>query len=414
MLHLKKEQCKWYYVIVDVLLDSTLIGSQKNLLMSSDGYTWIEGSSPDVWHLSGAIKNESQRCWDTVLKLSLVSSSSIPTPPLPYLKMMTHIAPDSSPPWSMVLPPSKYKMFFNDIVKYVQSHLDVSTTYYEDAWVPGNRILNALKPAKVDGSRVAEIVSSSAINSHVVESFRPRAGGYASPVKYDRFGTVTGRLIVESGPNILLLKKDYRSIIKPSVQGGKIMSIDFSSLEARILLYESGNDCQEFDLYGMLARQFGDMPRDLVKAAVLSVLYGSSRSSVALHLGISEEKVIDVIRKIEGYIDTKSIIRKLRAQHEDVGYITNRFGRRLTIDKPQDNIFVSYYAQSTGVDVSLMGFSKVFESLGSNGIRPLFVLHDALILDVHPDRVQDVMKTDKISVPGYDQVFPLKIEEISR
>lgn len=399
---------------MEVLLDSLLIGSQKNLLMSPDGFTWTEDHDYGTWHFSGNIKNESMKCWDTVLKLAMISSSSIPTVPQPYIKMMTQMAPDASPPWSMVLPPSKYKRFFNDIVKHVQDHLDVSTDYYLNAWVPGNKILNALKPAKVDGAKVSDIVSASAVNSHVVETFRPRAGGYASPIKYDRFGTVTGRLIVETGPSILLLKKDYRSIIKPSVPGGKILSIDFSSLEARILLYESGNDCQEFDLYGMLARQFGGMPRDLVKAAVLSVLYGSSRSSVALHLGISEDKVIDVVRKIEGYIDTKAIVRRLRMQHDAVGYIENRFGRRLQVDKPQDNIFVSYYAQSTGVDVSLMGFSKVFESLGSNGIRPLFVLHDALILDVHPDRVQDVMQVDRINVPGYDQAFPLKIEEISR
>jgi len=326
---------------------------------------------------------------------------------------MSYVAPDASSPWSMVLPPSKYKRFFNDIVKHAQDYQDVSTDYYQTTWVPGSKILNSLKPAKVDGNKVSEIVAASAVSSHVVESFRPRTGGYASPIKYDRFGTVTGRLTVESGPNILLLKKDYRLIIKSTFRGGKILSIDFSSLEARILLYESGNDCFEFDLYGMLARQFGNMPRNLVKAAVLSVLYGSSRSSVALHLGISEEKVVDVIRRIEKYIDTKAIVQRLRNQYESSGYIKNRYGRQLQVDKPQDNIFVSYYAQSTGVDVSLMGFSRVFESLGSNGIRPLFVLHDALILDVHPNRVQDVMQVDRINVPGYDQTFPLKIEEIS-
>jgi len=350
-------------------------------------------------------------CLDSVLKLE--SLGDIPKVPDQYRKAMSTLT-DSIPPWSMVMPPSKYKEFFNDIVNYVRDNQNISTSYYESTWMPGNKILNAIRPAKTDGVRVAEIINSSAMNAQVVESFRPRAGGYAQPATYDRFGTVTGRLVIESGPNILLLKKEYRPIIKPSHPDGKIISIDFASLEARILLYESGNDCPEFDLYGMLAERFGGMPRDLVKAAVLSVLYGSSKTTVALNLGVSEDKVTKVIKQIEEYIDTRALIKRLKEEHKQTGYIKNRFGRLLTVDRPQDNIFVSYYAQSTGVDVSLMGFGNVIDSLGTEGVRPVFVLHDALILDVHPDRLDDVAKINKIKVPGYDQAFPLKIEEISR
>jgi hypothetical protein len=396
---------------VEVILDSSLIGSQKNLLISSDGFTWIEKVPSEVWHFSGQIKNDSSKCFDSVLKLS--STTEHPKVPESYRKMMSTLT-DSPPPWSMVLPPSKYKEFFNDVICYVKDNRNVSTLYYETAWMPGNKILNAIRPAKTDGNRVSEIINSSVMNAQVVESFRPRAGGYAQPAIYDRFGTVTGRLVIESGPNILLLKKEYRPIIKPSHPDGKIISIDFASLEARILLYESGNDCPEFDLYGMLAERFGGMPRDLVKAAVLSVLYGSSKTMVALNLGVSEDKVTKVIKQIEEYIDTRALIKRLKEEHRQTGHIRNRFGRQLTVHRPQDNIFVSYYAQSTGVDVSLIGFGNVIDSLGSDGVRPIFVLHDALILDVHPDRLDDVAKINKIKVPGYDQAFPLKIEEISR
>ena len=396
---------------MDIIIDSYLIGSQKNLLISQDGFKWVEKVPDHVWHLNGNIKKDSSRCLDSVLKLSFVER--LPAIPEPYTKMMSTLT-DSIPPWSMVVPPSKYKEFFNDIVNYVRDNQSISTSYYEATWMPGNKILNAIRPAKTDGVRVAEIVNSSAMNAQVVESFRPRAGGYAQPAAYDRFGTVTGRLVIESGPNILLLKKEYRPIIKPSHPDGKIISIDFASLEARILLYESGNDCPEFDLYGMLAERFGGMPRDLVKAAVLSVLYGSSKTTVALNLGVSEDKVTKVIKQIEEYIDTRALIKRLKEEHKQTGYIKNRFGRLLTVDRPQDNIFVSYYAQSTGVDVSLMGFGNVIDALGTEGVRPIFVLHDALILDVHPDRLDDVAKINKIKVPGYDQEFPLKIEEISR
>lgn len=396
---------------MDVAISSSLLGSKKNLLLSLDGVTWTDKIQNDTWRFSGEIKQSYDRCFDTALRLQNISD--IPCIPDKYKKSMS-ILTGGTPPWSMVLPRHEYKSFFDDVISFVKRNRDISTSYYTDAFTHGNKVLNSIKPAKTDTGKINEICGSSAINSQVVESFRSRGGGYAQSVSYDRFGTVTGRLIVESGPNILLLKKDYRQILKPSHPDGRIISLDFSSLEARILLYESGKNCEEFDLYEMLARQFGGLPRAMVKAVVLSVLYGSSKAMVALHLGTTEEKISVLTQQIEDYINTKSLLKKLKQQHKQEGFITNRFGRKINLDRIQDNIFINYYAQSTGVDVSLIGFGKVLEQLGTNGVRPIFVLHDALILDVHPDRLQDVADISKVNVPGYDQAFPIKIEEISR
>ena len=396
---------------MDVIIGSLLLGSKKNLLLSDDGVTWVEKFQNDSWLLSGELKQDHNFCLDTAFKLENVGR--VPSIPEKYRKSMS-VLTDSSPPWSMILPKEVYRVFFNDVISHVKNHKDISKDYYINSWVPGSKVLNLIKPAKTDASKISEIVSSSAINSQVVESFRPRSGGYASPVTYDRFGTVTGRLVISSGPNILLLKKDYRKILKPSHPDGRIVSLDFSSLEARILLYESGKDCLEFDLYEMLSKKFGGLPRPMVKAAVLAVLYGSSKSSVALHLGVSEDKIAKLILQIEEYINTSSLLKRLKQEHKETGYIKNKFGRKIPVDRVQDNIFINYYAQSTGVDVSLMGFSKIMETLGTNGIRPIFVLHDALLLDVHPDRLQDVSDVRNVNVHGYDQTFPVKFEEISR
>lgn len=398
---------------MDVLFDKSLIGSQKHLLFSSDGFSRHEKTIDGAWHLSGHIKPTSTFCFDTVLLLN--SAGQIPKVPDQYRRCMEKLAPDLlSPPWSMIIPPEIYRNYIDDLVNYAKKNLNIDVGYYKTAWIPGSHVLNSLKPAKVDGARITEIINSGAHNSHIAETFKPRSGGYAQPVLYNRFSTVTGRLTVESGPNILLLKKEYRDVIKPSDPNGKILSLDFSSLEARILLYESGNDCVEQDLYSTLANRFGGMPRDLVKAAVLSVLYGSSKSMVALNLGVTESKVNDIVLKIEEYIDTRSLLKRLKSQLSSTGHITNKFGRKIKIERPQDNILVNYYAQSTGVDVSLMGFSKIIETLGGEGIRPIFVLHDALILDVHGDRVNDVLNVSKTTVPGYTQTFPIKVDEITR
>ncbi|NBO99482.1 MAG: hypothetical protein EBU90_05045 [Proteobacteria bacterium] len=395
---------------MNVIIGSNLLGSKKNLSLSTDGVSWVEKIQNDSWCLSGEIKQDHDFCLDTVSRLNHMPPS--PTVHEKYKKSM-HSLMEGNPPWSMILPKQEYKKFFDDIINYSKELKNAETDYYLNAWVPGNKILNMIKPAKTDAGKINDIVSTSAVNSHVVETFRPRSGGYAFPVTYDRFGTVTGRLVVSSGPSILLLKKNYRNILKPSFPDGKIVSLDFSSLEARILLYESGNDCSEPDLYQMLSNKFGGMSREMVKAAVLAVLYGSSKSAVALHLGTSEEKIAKLIVQIEDYISTKSLLKRLKQEHKTTGFIKNRFGRKIPVDRMQDNIFINYYAQSTGVDVSLMGFSNIMDVLGIEGIRPIFVLHDALILDVHPDRLADVSNVSKTKVHGYDQEFPIKFEEIS-
>jgi hypothetical protein len=85
----------------------------------------------------------------------------------------------------------------------------------------------------------------------------------------------------------------------------------------------------------------------------------------------------------------------------------------LTIEGDKvDHLLVNSYAQSTGVDVSLLGFKSIVDSLGSDGIRPLFVLHDALILDVRGDRFEDVQKITSVEIPSFSTKFPIKLDKL--
>ena len=95
-----------------------------------------------------------------------------------------------------------------------------------------------------------------------------------------------------------------------------------------------------------------------------------------------------------------------------LGKVCNKHGRYLELDDPQDHLFVNTFAQSTGVDVALLGFKSVMDRLGIDGVRPLFVLHDALILDVRSDRLKDVENISSVKVHGYDAAFPLKFEKM--
>lgn len=395
---------------MDVLFDSCILGTQNHLLVSSDGYTKMSKVPQEVWHYSGRLKNESNKCWDTIIKLS----KNIPVPLVPqeFRNMMSAVAPDLLfPPWANVIPKRVYRTYVDELVSLSRQGDPTSIAYYENAWVQGSSLFERLRPAKVDGQKVDAILADSVHNSQVVSTFKPRSGGFAQPVIYDRFGTVTGRLTVESGPNILLLKKEYRPVLKSSFQNGLVVSLDFSSLEARILLYESGGSCDEQDLYEFIARKVGGgASRSIVKAAVLAELYGSSKNALALTLGMSYDSLAIFISKVEEIINTKKLLGRLKKEFLSQGTITNKYGRKLEVARPQDNIFINYYAQSTGVDVSLMGFNQALNILGSEGIRPLFVLHDALILDVRDDRLKDVESITTLRIPGYSSPFPLKME----
>lgn len=396
---------------MDLLLDSCVLGSKDHLLVSDDGFIRTSRRPPDVWHYSGDLKIDSDRCWDTVMKLS--SATGLPQIPQRYKTAMNVVAPDhDKPPWSQVMPQSVYRRYFNELVSLRGRHDERSLRYYVSTWTKGNELLRKLRPARTDGDVISDISSSSVHNGSVLESFRPRGGGYAPVVSYDRFGTVTGRLTVESGPNILLLKKEHKKILKPSTPGGAVISLDFSSLEARILLYESGGTCEGPDLYSDIAARLGGLPRNVVKSAILAELYGSSKASLALTLGLSDASLSKFIKMIGEVIDTRRLLSELKSQFSKEGYITNKYGRKMTVTRPQDNIFINYYAQSTGVDVALMGFNEIVNRLGPDGIRPLFVLHDALILDVREDRIRDVESTEEVKVQGFEQAFLVKAERL--
>lgn len=315
----------------------------------------------------------------------------------------------------MALPQSEFKLFFKNLVQVTKDAFsDLPFEYYEVAWAAGSRVLSALRPAAIDVDVFQNLITKNP-SSPGLESFRPKRSGFAQPVTYDRFSTRTGRLTIVDGPNFLVLKKDNRSMLKSSFENGRVVSLDFKALEARIVLAEAGKYSDASDIYSDIStNQFrGILPRDVVKTAVLAELYGISRGSLRSRLGVSEQKLDTFIDVIRDYFKVEDLRCRLKEQSGSSGKIINRFGRPLNVPEGQDNLLVNTFAQSSGVDVSLLGFDKILSRLGSEGIRPLFILHDAIVLDVREDRIEDVKAIKDVEVPTYDSRFPLKFEHLN-
>jgi hypothetical protein len=387
------------------------MGTDKNLIID-DGYRWTNFVSKDSWHLSGESKLESNRCLDTLLRLNSVQLDL--NPPEKFITMMKYVISGSldGVPWSHVMSDKDHRAFIKNLINQANDALEhISKDYYMNTWVPQSTVLRALQPACVDVARYNELLNSVTTNITTLQSFKPDKIGYANPVDYDRFGTVTGRLTVQSGPQILTLKRDYRDVIKSSYDDGKIVYIDFAALEARILLYEAGMRCDHVDMYSYISQELfgGSTPRDAIKSAVISELYGSGKHLLGEQLGIEGHELDEFVGKVKRFFKTNELKKRIKDDFIKTGYVTNRYGRKVVPSAPLDHILVNSYAQSTGVDVSLLGFSSIVEKLKSFAdVRSLFVLHDALIIDVPGKNIQDVLNIEKVTVPGYVQSFYLK------
>lgn len=395
-------------------IDSSVLGTERHLVGDEEGFLWSDSVPRDSWHMSGDLKTSSAaRCLDTLFKLSGHKVTEVPER---YLHSMKSLVTGSATiPWQMVLPQRVFKQFFKSVVSETTAVFsNLPFDYYETAWAAGTRVLNSLRPCAIDVDAFNTAVSQNPA-SPGLESFRPKRSGFSRPIVYDRFATRTGRLTVVDGPNILILKKENRNVIKSSFDDGMIAYIDFRSLEARIVLAEADRYSAAEDLYEDIASsQFkGILPRDIVKVAVLSELYGISRSSLKARLGVSDQKLDSFIGVIRDYFKVNELRSLLKDQVGNSGKMINRFGRPLTVPPGQDNLLVNTYAQSTGVDVSLLGFDYILRNLGTEGIRPLFVLHDAIIIDVRGDRVGDLRNLNEANVPTYDRPFPVKFEQLS-
>lgn len=398
-------------------IDSSVLGTPRHIVGDQEGFIWTDSIPRDAWHLTGDIKTSStSKCLDSLRKISY---RRLPAVPERYLKVIQQLVTGSQHvhiPWQHVLPQNEFKIFFKNVVQETMDAFpDLPFDYYETAWIPGTRVLNSLKPSLIDSDVLQRHITEIGQNAPGLESFRPKRSGFSHPVQYDRFSTRTGRLTIVDGPNILVLKKTCRDVLKSNFKDGKIVSLDFRALEARIVLAEAGRYSEHEDIYDEISQaQFkGIIPRDVVKVAVLADLYGISRSSLKARLGVTDQKLDSFIGIIRDHFKVEDLRRRLKTQVGNNGRMINRFGRPLTVPEGQDNLLVNTYAQSTGVDVSMIGFDSVLNRLGTEGIRPLFVLHDAIILDVHPNRMKDVQECNAVKVTSYEKPFPLKFEQVT-
>jgi DNA polymerase I-like protein with 3'-5' exonuclease and polymerase domains len=264
----------------------------------------------------------------------------------------------------------------------------------------------------IDAAKLDAALATANGNRPVLESFWPDQDGLAKPIVYDRLRTCTGRLVVVSGPQVLTVAKQHRGIVVPSGSNRAIVVADFAAMEARVFLYEAGHRCQDIDMYAALARDLfnNTVPRDSVKAAVLSELYGMSKHALGEKLGVTGDKLSEFVSTVKNHFSCRKLLDRVKKQYAKHGFIRNRYGRRVDVEDPLDHVLVNYYVQSTGCDVVLKGFDSLLNELEPRGVKPLYLLHDAVILDAPVDVIAELGTVKWVKVQGYVQKFPVRFE----
>jgi hypothetical protein len=272
--------------------------------------------------------------------------------------------------------------------------------YYENTFKVSNYILDNLQDCdEYVNLENLEILHSKypsvndKRNFNIINSFRPKT----ESIVYDRLKSITGRLRIEAGPQILTLKKEDRKFI---FNDKNLFIIDFRALEPSLLFQLLGfTDLDYNDIYTAIKNHLSlkSIDRDFVKLSVLKILYGSSINHVQ-ELNKSEaEKLQEFLNSTE----INDLKKKLNSALYENGQLYNWFGKPLLSREQalesefQEHMLINYYIQSSATDLALLLLSDFFKTY-KNDIIPFFVIHDALVFYAKPsfNRSEKILKFD--------------------
>ena len=178
-------------------------------------------------------------------------------------------------------------------------------------------------------------------------------------VKYDIFGTRTGRLTtIKNSFPILTLAKEYRKVISP--YNDWFVELDFNAAELRTLLALSGKEQPKEDLHEWnlknVYRNIGT--REEAKQRIFAWLYNPESKDYLSNRAYERDKVL--------------------TKYWDGNCVKTCFHREIEADKHHA---LNYIIQSTTSDLFLDRVIEVFNFLKNRKSFISFCIHDSLVID---------------------------------
>ena len=281
---------------------------------------------------------------------------------------------------------------------------------YLDTFMECNRTIKRLQRATIDINSLKDSIKSGEIkNVSIAKGFFPKRDGFLELCEYSITRTLTGRMTVLKGPQILTAPKKIRKFLKSSFPNGKIVQVDFISLEPRVAM-QMTEAALGPDIYAHLGEKLFDkkISRSVVKKLVLCAVYGASESTLKKGLpdGINIKQLVEKTKKILNY---DMVVKEQSKNFQKTGEIKNFFGRPIQPQHSRDSLLFNNYIQSTAVDVALLGFGKILDKVPSR-VRPIFFIHDAMLVDIHPDDIEEFKKVSSSIFIDELGEFPLDFQ----
>ena len=313
----------------------------------------------------------------------------------------------------LTVPKDKLQKHFNIVLEQLQKILrDPSNSFYIETYASIRKFLWSLERAHVDRKKIDNLIQQSDNLSvkGTLKSFVPDDDGTVDIVRYSMSATSTGRLVVKTGPKILTAPAIARKCLKSRHPEGQVLQIDIVSAEPKFALHHAGVS-PPHDVYDYLSKNIleSSVTRKNSKLVTLCALYGQSLKKLTKQLP-ENIGARSVVRKTKEFFHHESLVSELRKNYL-AGNFRNAIGRPLFVESDSPHLLISHYLQSSVAEGSLLMFSN-FMSLNENNCNPIFVIHDALLIDSKKDFAESLLEQKTLELFLGDWRFEATVTQV--
>ncbi|EKO3944897.1 DNA polymerase I [Vibrio fluvialis] len=260
---------------------------------------------------------------------------------------------------------------------------------------------------------------------------------------YHQAVTATGRLS-STDPNlqnIPIRNEEGRRIRQAFIapHGWKIMAVDYSQIELRIMAHLSGDKAlleafqQGKDIHAATAAEILGISIDQVtseqrrraKAVNFGLIYGMSAFGLAKQLGIPRgEAQAYMDTYFERYPGVMQYMEDTRSTAAERGYVETLFGRRLHLPeitsrngmrrKAAERAAINAPMQGTAADIikkAMLLVDEWIEAEGAGRVKLLMQVHDELVFEVEESALSEIeSKVQKLMESAAELKVPLVAE----
>jgi len=276
----------------------------------------------------------------------------------------------------------KIEKKINNIIKsFSIANVDLSRECYSD-YIPRalmSRFMQlrsqALENLAAFHAKPKEYEILSKIHEFIIEVANYKNSSIPKPIKYNIFGTRTGRLSTEKGSfPIMTLPREKRKDILP--KNNLFVEFDYNAAEARTLLALLGKSQPEVDIHEWNRENLfrGLTTRGEAKSRFFSWLYNPTSEDYSLN------REYDKGSLLKDYWDGEAI--------------RTPYGRKIDSDHHHA---LNYLLQSTTSDLVMEKSHEIMRKLEGKKSTVAFSVHDSLILDYSA--------SESSSLPGLIETF---------